>query len=71
MKEFSKQYRIRECSYYITSRAMLSYEYIFSNNTQNAVLVPPVIDYNKVSYMFLSDQMYTPEIRVTTKYEVV
>ena len=71
MKEFSKSYRIRECSYYISSLAMLSYEYTFSNNTQNAVLVPPVIDYSKVSYMFLSDQMYTPEIRVTTKYEVV
>ena len=72
MKEFSKSYRIRECSCYILfSLAMFSYEYIFSSNTQNAVLVPPVIDYSKVSYMFLSDQMYTPEIRVTTKYEVV
>ena len=70
MKEFSKSYRIRECSYYISSLAMLSYEYIFSNSTQNAVL-PPVIDYSKVSHVFPSDQMYTPEIRVTTKYEVV
>ena len=71
MKEFSKSHRIRECSCYIFSLAMLSYEYIFSNSTQNAVLVPPVFDYSKVPYVFPSDQMYTPEIRVTTKYEVV
>ena len=69
MKEFSKSYRIRENSCYITSLGMFSYKYIFSNNIQNAVL-PPVFDYSKVSYVFPSDQMYTPEIRVTTKYKV-
>lgn len=71
MKEFSKSYRIRECSCYISSLAMLSYEYIFSSSTQNTVLVPPVIDYSKAPYVFPSDQMYTPEIRVTTKYKVL
>ena len=71
MKEFIKQYCIRECSCHITSRAMLSYEYIFSNNTQNVVLSSLVFDYSKVSYVFPSDQMYTPEIRVTTKYKVM
>ena len=70
MKEFSKSYRIRENSCYVTSLAMLSYEYLFSNNIQNVVLVPPVIDYSQVSYVFPSDQIFTPEIRVTTKYEV-
>ena len=30
MKEFSKSYRIRENSCYITSLAMLSYEYDYS-----------------------------------------
>ena len=30
MKEFSKQYRIRECGYYTASPAMLSYEYDYS-----------------------------------------
>lgn len=71
MKEFSKSYRLRENSCYITSLGMLSYKYVFSNNIQNAVLLFPVIDYNKVSHMFPSDQMYTPEIRVTTKYKVM
>lgn len=71
MKEFSKSYLIRECSCHITSRAMFSYEYIFSSSAPNAVLLPPVFDYSKVSYVFPSDQMYTPEIRVTTKYEVL
>lgn len=66
MKEFSKSYRIRECSCYISSLAMLSYEYIFSSSTQNAV-----IDYSKVSHVFPSNQMYTPEMRVATKYKVV
>ena len=71
MKEFSKSYCIRENSCYVTSLAMLSYEYFFSNNIQNAVSLFLVIDYSKVSYVFPSDQMYTPEMRVTTKYEVV
>ena len=71
MKEFSKQYRIRENSCYISSLAMFSYEYIFSNNIQNAVSLLPVIDYSQVSYVFPSDQIFTPEIRVTTKYKVM
>ena len=71
MKEFSKLYRIRECSCYVTSLVMLSYEYIFSNNIQNAVSLFLVIDYSKALRVFPSDQMYTPEMRVTTKYEVV
>ena len=71
MKEFIKSYRIRECSCYVSSRAMLSYKYIFSNNIQNAMLLFPVFDYSNVSYVFPSDQMYTPEIRVTTKYKVM
>ena len=70
MKEFSKSYRIRENSCYITSLTMLSYEYIFSNNIQNAVSLFLVIDYSKALRVFPSDQMYTPEMRVTTKYEV-
>ena len=68
MKEFSKSYRIRENSCYITSLAMLSYEYLFSNNIR--VIVPPVIDYSEVPRVFPSDQMYTPEMRVATKYKV-
>ena len=71
MKEFSKSYHIRENSCYVTSLAMLSYEYFFSNNIQNVVLVSPVIDYSQVSYVFPSDQIFTPEIRVTTKYKVM
>ena len=71
MKEFSKSYRIRENSCYVTSLAMLSYEYLFSSNIQNAVLLFPVIDYSQVSYVFPSDQIFTPEIRVTTKYKVM
>ena len=69
MKEFSKSYRIRESSCYISSLAMFSYKYFFSNNIQNAVL-PPVIDYSEVPRVFPSDPMYTPEMRVTTKYKV-
>ena len=69
MKEFSKSYRIRENSCYITSLATLSYEYLFSNNIR--VIVPPVIDYSEVPRAFPGDQMYAPEMRVTTKYEVV
>ena len=68
MKEFSKSYRIRENSCYITSLAMLLYEYLFSNNIR--VIVPPVIDYSEVPCVFPSDQMYTPEMRVATKYKV-
>lgn len=71
MKEFSKSYWIRENSCYVTSLAMFSYEYIFSNNIQNAVSLLPVIDYSKVSHVFPSEQIFTPEIRVTTKYKVM
>lgn len=70
MKEFSKSYWIRENSCYVTSIAMFSYEYLFSNNIQNAIPLPPVIDYSKVPYVFPSDQIYTPEMRVITKYKV-
>lgn len=38
MKEFSKSYRIRECSCHISSLAILSYEYIFSNNIIEKIL---------------------------------
>ena len=69
MKEFSKSYRIRENSCYITSLAMLSYEYLFSNNIR--VIVPPVIDYSEVPRAFPSAKMYTPEMRVTNKYKVI
>ena len=71
MKEFSKQYHIRENSCYVTSLAMFSYEYVFSNNIQNAVPLPPVINYSEAPRVFPSDQMYTPEIRVATKYKVM
>lgn len=72
MKEFSKQYCIRECCYStVTSRGMLLYRYIFSNNIQNAVLGSPVVDYSSAYYMFPSNQMYTPEVRITTKYKVL
>ena len=70
MKEFSKSYCIRENSCYVTSLAMLSYEYFFSNNIQNAVLLPPMINYSEAPRVFPSDQMYTPEMRVATKYKV-
>ena len=69
MKEFSKSYRIRESSCYVSSLARLSYKYIFSNNVEDAALFP-VTNYSKVSYL-PSDEMYTPEMRVTTKYKVV
>ena len=71
MKEFSTLYRIRECSCYVTSLAMLSYEYILKKKTKNAVSLFLVIDYSKALRVFPSDQMYTAEMRVTTKYEVV
>ena len=70
MKEFSKSYCIRESSCHISSLATLSYKYVFSNNRQNVVIAPHVIYYSKVSY-FPSDPMYTPEMRVTTKYKVM
>lgn len=72
MKEFSKQYYIRECSLSRATHTMFSYNYTFSNNSQEFLFATPsdVIDYSNAYYMFPIHQIYAPEVHVTTKYEV-
>lgn len=69
MKKFSKQYYIRECGLSKTIYTMFSYNYTFSNNAQEFLF--DVIDYSNAYYMFPIHQMYTPEVSVIGKYEVL